>query len=198
MSKAHRWLIVAFMSLLVALSRVHYLTWQDMIIVDFDILTNIYADMCFWFTIKPSRSNISMSIAAQRAENIIQSVMWLFSVFIGSLLIFWNSRKKILVIDLSIQIFWDSSTKGATELTIFGTILTISTRWNSFLLVGWINLVHTYSWTSYVCPQDDIACGHLNLSRVLSHRALEREEDRQEETKVFQKNWVKQRWEGIL
>ena len=32
--------------------------------------------------------------------------------------------------------------------------------------------------------------GHT-LSRVLSHRTLEREEDRQEETKVFQKNWVK-------
>ena len=43
----------------------------------------------------------------------------------------------------------------------------------------------------YVSPQDDIACGRHNLSRVLSHRALEREEDWQEETKVFQKNWVK-------
>ena len=42
-----------------------------------------------------------------------------------------------------------------------------------------------------VCPQDDIACGRHTLSRVLSHRTLEREEDRQEETKVFQKNWAK-------
>ena len=42
-----------------------------------------------------------------------------------------------------------------------------------------------------VCPQDDIACGRHTLSPVLSHRTLEREEDRQEETKVFQKNWVK-------
>ena len=50
MKKAHRWLIVAFMSLLVALSRVHYLTWYEMIIVDFVELwnlINIYADSCF-------------------------------------------------------------------------------------------------------------------------------------------------------
>ena len=42
-----------------------------------------------------------------------------------------------------------------------------------------------------VCPQDDIACGRHTLSRVLSQGALEREEDRQEDKKVFQKNWVK-------
>ena len=50
-------------------------------IVDFEIFTNIYAENWFWFTILPSRSNISMSIVAQKAENIIQSVKWLLSVF---------------------------------------------------------------------------------------------------------------------